>query len=103
MMPTLLIILVVLWITGIIKIPGIVLRDIVIFRLNGKPISVWDLVLFIVIIWAIKELPSPVREIAGIFLILWILSLLGFIVIAGLSNLLIIALIIGIVISIARK
>lgn len=47
-------------------------------------------------------LPSPFREIATVILVLWLLSLFGIIAIAGFSQILIIALIVGIGIYLIR-
>jgi hypothetical protein len=47
--------------------------------------------------WIVGILPSPLRQIAAVLLILWILALFGIIVIAGISNLLVLAVIIGLV------
>jgi hypothetical protein len=65
--------------------------------LAGRSITLWDIIIFAVIIWLIGALPSPFREIAGIFFILWLLSVLGILAIAGSSSMLLIAIIVGLV------
>jgi hypothetical protein len=62
----------------------------------GRTITIWDILIFLAIIWLIDLLPRPLREIAAVLLVIWLLSLFGIIAIAGLSNILIIAIIIGI-------
>jgi len=96
MLTVLLVLLIIFWLLGI-NIPNVIL-----FSLNGHPITLWNILMLIVICWLLGILPSPIREIAGVLLILWILSLLGIIAIAGLSNILVIALIIGLVIFILK-
>ena len=92
-MTTILLLLVVLWLLGIFSPVALLYRPL--GHLNGHPVSLWDILLFLLIIWLIGILPKPFRQIVTIFLILWLLSLLGIFVISGLSNLLLPLLIIG--------
>jgi len=103
MLEILILVLVILFLTGNIHVNGFTFPNMVLFALNGRPITLINLLIFLVILWAIGILPSPFREIAGILFVLWLLSLLGFIAIAGLSNLLVIAIIAGIVIAVLRR
>lgn len=103
MIEILLLILVILWLTGNLHVSGWVIPRMVLFSINGQAISLIDLLIFFVILWAIGILPSPIREIAGVLFVLWLLSVLGFLAIAGLSSILVIAIIVGIVISIVGK
>lgn len=98
MIGAIIIILLILWFLGYIRVSGLPpIPDFVLFSINNHPITLWNLLILLVIIWAIGILPSPFQEIAGVFLILWILAVLGILVIAGLSlsGLLIIAFIVG--------
>ena len=99
MLEVILVILILLWVTGNLHITGITIPDYLLFQLNGHPVTLMNLLVFLVIVWAIGVLPSPIREISGVLLLLWVLSVLGFIAIAGLANLLVIAVIIGIVLA----
>lgn len=103
MIEVVLILLVVFLITGFVQIPGFNLPNFVLFRVGGQSITLLNAMIFLLILWAIGILPSPFREIAGVLFVLWILSVLGFIAIAGLSNLIVIGLIVGIVISMLKK
>lgn len=103
MLEIILLILVVLLLTGNIKIPGFAFPNYILFYIHGQPVTIISLLIFVVILWAIGILPSPFREIAGVLFVLWLLSLFGFIAIAGLSNLIVIAIIVGIVFSILRR
>ncbi len=103
MIEVLLLLLIVLWLTGNIHISGFTIPHMILFRINGQPITLVNLLIFILILWAIGILPSPFREIAGVLFVLWLLALFGFIAIAGLSNLLVIAIIVGIVVAILRR
>jgi hypothetical protein len=103
MIGVIVVLLFLLWLLGYVQVPGLMIQDAVLFSLNGRPITVLNLLVFVLILWAIGILPSPFREIAGVLFVLWILSLLGFIALAGLSNLILIAIIVGIVASIVRR
>jgi hypothetical protein len=71
----------------------------VLFRLFGHAITLWELLMFVVILWAMESLPSPLRQIAFVLVLLWALSILGIVAISGLSNLIIGAIIIGIILA----
>ena len=103
MLEILLVVLVVLWLTGNLNLGGLTIPDYTLIVINGQAITLWDLITFLIILWILGLLPSPFREIAGVLLVLWVLSLFAIIPIAGLSNLLIIAIIVGIVASIFRR
>jgi hypothetical protein len=93
------VILLVLYFFGYIRIPGLAIPNPLLFTFNGHPILLSTLLIFLVIMWAIGVLPSPIRQIAGVLFVLWILAELGFIAIAGLSSLLVIAILVGLLIS----
>ncbi len=99
MLIVILLILIALWFLGYIDIRGLNIPDYVLFQLNGRPITLWNVLIFFVVLAAIGILPSPFREIAGVLFALWLLTLLGILAISGLGNLLVIAIIIGIVAS----
>ncbi len=103
MIEILLILLVVFWALGYVHVGNISIPNVMLAHFNGRPITLWDLGIFLVILWAIGILPSPFREIAGVLLVLWVLSLFGLIAIAGLSNLIIVAIIVGIVASFIKR
>lgn len=65
------------------------------FNLAGQTINLWDILIFLLIIWIIDLLPGVLRQIAVVILVLWLLSLFGLIAIPMLSNVLIIAVIVG--------
>jgi hypothetical protein len=100
MLIAILLILIVLWVLGYIQIPGFFIPNIVLFTINGQDITLWNLLIFAVIVWAIGILPTPFRQIAGVILILWLLSTLGLLTIfAGLPSLLVIAVIIAVIVA----
>jgi hypothetical protein len=68
----------------------------VLLKFNGFAITIWDILIFLVFIWLVGSLPSPLRQIAIVFIFVWVLSLFGIIAIAGLSNILVIAIIVGV-------
>ena len=101
MIGAIILILIVLWFLGYIHISGINIPNFILFSINGQPITLWDILILAVILWAISILPNPFRAIAGVLLILWILAVLGIFAFAGASvaSIIIIAIIIGLVIS----
>lgn len=103
MLEIILVVLVILLLTGNIRVSGFDLPHIVLFNINGQAITLVNILIFFLILWALGILPSPFREIAALLFILWILSIFGIIAFAGLSNLIIIAIIVGIVFSIIKR
>jgi hypothetical protein len=97
MLQAALVILVVLWLLGYVSVPFFHIPKIHLFTLNGHSVDLYTVLIFIVILWLMDLLPSPFRQITGGLLILWLLSLFGIIAIANFSNIIIIALIIGVV------
>jgi hypothetical protein len=94
------VVLLILYFFGYIHIPGLTIPNPLLFTFNGHSVTLSSLLIFLAILWAIGILPSPIRQIAGVLMILWVLAELGFIAIAGLSNLLVIAILVGLLISI---
>ena len=94
MVGTLLLILIILWLIGNIGglrfIPGIAL-----FYINGHPVSIINIITFVIVAWLIRILPTPLRQITAVMLILWVLSLMGIIAVSGLSNIVVLIVIIG--------
>lgn len=103
MLEILVVVLIVLWLTGNLAIPGLAIPRVTLFSLNGHPITLWNILIFIVTVWAASLLPSPFKEIAGVLLVLWVLSLLGIIAFAGLTNLLVIVMIVWLVASLLKR
>src|SRR5690242_8155486 len=103
MIATILLILIVLWFFGYIHVQGLALPDFYLFSINGIPITFWTLILFFVMLSAIGVLPSPLRQIAGVLIVLWILSTVGVLAIAGLPNILVLALILGLAVSLFQS
>ncbi|MFA9288988.1 MAG: hypothetical protein ACEQSA_03860 [Weeksellaceae bacterium] len=90
-----LIFLIILVALGYIQLPFFAIHDIVLFNLLGRSISLYDLLVFLIIVWVIELLPGALRVMAGVVLLLWLLAFFGIIAITGLPNILLIALVIG--------
>ena len=103
MIQILLVALIVLWFLGYISIPWLNIPSFTVFTINGRPISAFELIILIVVLWDMTNLKSPFRHVALALIVLWLLSILGFIAISGLSNLLILAIIVGIAGSLFLK
>lgn len=99
MIAAVLIILIILWFLGYIHIGSLNLPDITLFTLNGQDITLIKLLIFAVIVWAIGILPSPLRQIGFVILLLWLLSLFGILAFAGLESILVLAVIVGLILA----
>ena len=97
MLALIIIILIVLWYLGYIQIPAFTLLNHVLFTINSHAVTIWEFLILLIIGWAIGILPSPIRQIAGVLLILWILATLGFIAVAGFGSIVVIAIIVGLI------
>lgn len=101
MIEALLIILIFLWFLGYLRVEALPIPDLILFNINGQPITLWNILILLVVSILIGLLPRPFKEIAGVMLILWILSVLGILAFAGLSSMLVIAIIIGLILYLA--
>lgn len=72
---------------GALKLPLI--------HLGSISINLWDILIFLAIIWLIDLLPGPVRSIAAVVLVIWLLGTFGIIAIPLFSNIIVIAVILG--------
>jgi hypothetical protein len=94
----LLVILFLLFIFWLLGYGTVAILPFPVFSFMNRTITLWDLLIFLLIIWLIGILPGPFREIASIVFILWVLSVFGIIAVAGMANLLVIAIIVGLLI-----
>lgn len=95
MIVAVLIFLILLWVLGYVDVPFI--PDFQLFELLGRSITLYDVLTFALMVWVIELLPNPFRMLAGIVLALWLLSFFGIIAIAGLSQIIVLALIAGLI------
>lgn len=65
------------------------------FSIGKFVVNLWDVLIFLLIIWLIDTLPGPIRAVVIIMLVIWLLGVLGLIVIPMFSNIVIIAIIVG--------
>lgn len=65
------------------------------FSVGRVSVNLWDILIFLLIIWLIDTLPGPVRTIVIIALVIWLLGFFGIIAIPMFSNIVIIAVIVG--------
>jgi hypothetical protein len=94
------VILIILWFLGYAPISGISIPNFVLFTINNHPVTLWEILILLVVGWAIGILPRPLQAIASVLLLLWVLSVLGILAIAGLSNIIVLVIIVGLIISI---
>ncbi|HUD44989.1 MAG TPA: hypothetical protein VMR41_05570 [Patescibacteria group bacterium] len=100
MLIAIVIILVILWLLGYAPLSGISIPNINLFTINNHIVTLWELLILLVISWAIGILPRPLQIVASVLLLLWILSVLGILAIAGLPNIIVLVIIIGLIVSI---
>jgi hypothetical protein len=94
------IILAILWFIGYIPISGISIPNLVLFTINNHPITLWNILILIMVGWAIGILPRPFQAVASVLLLLWILSVLGILAIAGLPSIIVLVIIVALIASI---
>lgn len=102
-MAELIAILVVLWLTGVISVPWLMRPHFPSFNLFGFHVTIENLLILAAIVWVASSLGGPFRQIVWVLVVLWILSTLGIIAIGGLSNLLVIGIVVGLVLSLVQK
>lgn len=94
------IILIVLWFLGYAPISGISIPNVVLFNINNHAVTLWELLILGAVAWAISILPRPFQIAGSVLLLLWVLSVLGILAIGGLSNIIVLVIIVGIIVSI---
>ena len=97
-----LLLMVLLYFYGYVQIPGVTVPNPTVFTIFNQPISLAALLIFCAILWTISVLPPVLRVIGMILLAAWTLTELGVIVIAGLSNFIAIAVIVGLCVLVFR-
>ncbi len=102
MAKTIIVVLIILWFLGYNPIAGINIPNIPLFSINQHQITLWNVLILIAISMAIEILPGPLQKIASFLLLLWVLSTLGIFAIAGLSNIIVLLIIIGLVMSLFK-
>src|SRR3990167_10952976 len=100
MLGYLLLILILFWILGVVRIPFFSVINVPLLYIGRRAVGLYDILVFILILWLIRILPSPLREVVTVFLILWLLSFFGLFFLGGLYNLLVLILIIGLLLHI---
>ena len=94
------VILAILWFLGYAPISGISIPNFVLVTINNHPVTLWEILILVVIGWAIGILPRPFQAVASILLLLWILSVLGIFAIGGLSGIIVLVIIVALIASI---
>ena|SRR3989339_398258 len=102
-MAELLAILVVLWLTGIVSVPWLAKPHFPSLDILGFQLTIEKLLILVIVIWIASSLGGPFRQIVWVLVVLWILSTLGIIAISGLSNLLVIGIVVGLILAMVQK
>jgi hypothetical protein len=99
MLLTIVVLLIVLWFLGYVQISNVVIPNVPLFMINEHLVTLVELLIFLAIVWAVSILPTPLRQIGFAVVVLWVLATLGIIAVGGLSSILVIAIIIGVLAS----
>jgi hypothetical protein len=102
-MAELIAIVVVLWLLGIVKMPWLTMPHFPSLNFLGLHLTIQTLLIIAIFVWIASSLGGPFRQIVWVLVVLWILSALGVIVIGGLSNIIVIAIVVGLVLSLVQK
>jgi len=92
-----LVILLILFLLGLVHIPGVNIPNYKLFVFNHHTITLFEVLMIIVAFGILALLPRFIRIIVGALLIIWIISTLGIIVINGLPIISIITLMVVVV------
>lgn len=98
MVGTIIILLFLFWLLAYTPLLGLIFTNfpVPVLSFFGRTITLWDIVIFLLVIWAIGVLPSPFRQIAFVVFALWLLSTLGiFALFPGFSGILILIVILS--------
>ncbi len=101
MLITIIIILTILWFLGYAPLSGLSVPNIELFPINNHIVTLWEVLILLVISWAIGILPRPLQTIASILLIFWILSVIGILTILS-PNIIVITIIIALIFSVFK-
>lgn len=99
MLALVILLLVILWFLGYVTIPYFTIPNIVLFTVNGHDITLWSVLIFLVILWAVGILPSPLRQIIFAGLIIWILASFGILFLASWASFILAAIIVGLLLG----
>lgn len=99
MLLTIVVLLIVLWFLGYVQISNVVIPNTPLFEINAHMVTLVELLIFVAIVWAVSILPTPLRQVGFAVVVLWVLSTLGIILVAGLSSILVVAIIVGVLAS----
>jgi hypothetical protein len=94
------VVLAILWFLGYAPISGISIPNFVLVTINNHPVTLWEILILLVVGWAIGILPRPFQAVASILLLLWILSVLGIFAIGGLPGIIVLIIIVALIASI---
>ncbi|MGE5041712.1 MAG: hypothetical protein ACM3IJ_02310 [Candidatus Levyibacteriota bacterium] len=99
MIIAIIIILIILWVLGYLPVSGLYIPNIPLITIGAHTVTLWELLILLVVGWAIGILPRPLQAIASVLLLLWILSVFGIFAFAGLPSILVIIIIVGLAVS----
>lgn len=87
--------LIILWLLGYLQVPAFGSG---VISLGNTAITLGDILIFLVVVWLVGILPTPFREIAAVMFLIWVLASVGIISLAGFSNVMLLAIIVGLIV-----
>lgn len=97
-----LLLVVLLYYYGYGQFPGLTVPNPILFTIHNQPVSLAAFLIFFAFLWIVSALPSILRIIGIILLTAWVLTQLGIVAIAGLSNFIAVAIIVMLFVLIFR-
>lgn len=96
-------IVVILWLLGVIAIPWLTLPHLTILSVLGYTFTLQRLLILGLLIWLSLSAGAPFRQMFWVFVILWLLTTFGIIVVGGMPTLIVIAIVVGLILSLIQK
>jgi len=96
-------IVVVLWLLGIVSIPWMAMPHFPVFSILGYSVTIQRLLIIGILIWLGSSLGSPFRQMLWVFFILWLLSTLGVITSLAMGPMIVVAVVVGLILSVVQR
>ena len=92
-----------LWLLGIINIPWLVMPHFPVFSILGYSVRIQRLLIIGILVWLGTSPGSPFRQMLWVFFILWLLSTLGVIISLAMEPMIIVAVVVGLILSVVQR
>lgn len=96
-------IVVALWLLGVINIPWMMMPHFPVLSILGYSLTIQRLLIIGILIWLGSSLGYPFRQMLWVFFILWLLSTLGVITTLAMGPMIVVAIVVGLILSVVQK